>query len=133
MTGQDEMNLATLARALDAGADRLREYMEQFEGGVTSQGEVVVGVKALYEEAVAQEADEILKHYEREEKRPPAEATRTARAVRHVKERDPNLYSDYHRLAGSIATGQRWLSNKRAAISALQTLNKTGRDLAGMS
>lgn len=42
------------------------------------------------------------------------------------------LAARYRALAGSIKVGQRWLAEKRAALSGLQSLNKTERDLAGM-
>lgn len=133
----DELNLEALARAVDRGADRMRELMERFEGYEKAEpdenGEPVwvPGIKTLYEEAVALRADEILAEYERREKRPPSEDTRRGRAVRIVKKEQPALYGEYHALAGSIAIGQRWLSNKKASLSALQTLNKTGAQLAG--
>lgn len=135
MSGQlDVANLAELAAAVDAGADRLRELMWKFDGYVDDEGAYHAGVRTLFEEAVAEEADKILDLYETDPDRgrAPGEETRRARAVRTVKKRDPQLYGDYYGLKGRIEAGQRWIANKRAAISALQTLNKTGAQLAGV-
>lgn len=128
----DQQNLETLARAVDAGTDRLRDLLERFEGGFDREtGEIIVGVRLTYETAVADEASEIVDHYEREGKRAPGEDVRNARAAKIIRERDPELFANYHALKGAIETGQRWLSGKKATLSALQTLNKTGVDLAG--
>lgn len=132
MSVDDQINLETLARAVDAGTDRLREHLERFEGGFDREtGEIIVGVRLLFETAIADEANAIVEKYEQEGKRPPGEDIRNTRAAAIVKRRDPELYGQYHALKGSIETGQRWLSGKKASLSALQTLNKTGVDLAG--
>lgn len=135
MSGQqDVLNLDSLARAVDAGADRLRELMLEFEGGINDDtGEVVIGIRAQYEEAIGQKVDEIYVHYEDLGKRPPGEDIRNARAVALVKKERPDLYGRYHALRGSIEIGQRWIAGKRAAMSALQTLNKTGAQLSGVA
>ena len=79
MSGQQDVsNLSTLASAVDRGADRLREHLEKFEGGITEEGEIIVGIRLLYEEAFAEQLDEIAAAAEREGKRPPAEDIREA-------------------------------------------------------
>ena len=129
----DVSNLDALVRSVDKGADRLRELMDEFEGGINPDGELIVGVRALYEYRLAEIADRIFTDYETADppRKPPSEAIRLERARQEVQAKEPNLYARYHALAGSIKTGQKWLSAKRDAISGLQTLNKTGAQLAG--
>ena len=132
---RDVGNLEALARAVDAGADRLRYHLDRFEGGEVEQEDgslvMVEGIRAMYEEAVENAAEAIFTAYEDAEKRPPPEAVRLARARQKVDAEHPDLAKDYRDLSASIAKGEKWLIQKRAAISALQTLAKTGAQLAG--
>lgn len=132
MSERDHGNLQQLARAVDAGADRLREHLDEFEGGITEDGERVVGVRQLYEQAIADQTEKIFADYERRGERPPPEVIRETRARQIVAREDEDLYARYHALKASIKKGEKWLTQKRAAISALQTLNKTERELAGV-
>lgn len=137
MTSHDHGNLAALARAVDAGSDRLREHLDEFEGGEvanrdTGQMEVRVGVRARYEYAVADAADAIFEEYENAGKRPPPESVRLGRARRQVQREDPDLFARYHALAASVENGRTWLTQKRAAVSALQTLYRAEGSIAGV-
>jgi hypothetical protein len=131
MTSVDFGNLEALAAAVDAGADRLRSYLDEYEGGITDDGEVVEGVRQRYERALEDISERIYSEYENRSERPPAEAIRYARARQEVEANHPELYQRYHALSASIKKGEVWLRQKRDAISALQTLTKTERFLSG--
>lgn len=129
---QDMTSLESLVADIDSGADRLRDLMTRFESRIDKNGEFHPGVKDLWTLALSEEADAIRDQYERDDKKPPAEATLKARATRKLQKDNPTLFAEYHGLAGSIATGQKWLTNKREAMKGYQSLNKTTRELAGM-
>ena len=131
MSERDYGNLEELVELIDRGSDRLRGYLDEFEGGITDEGEVVVGVRALYVEAVANAAESIFTEYEGRGEKPPSEVIRTTRARQIVKREHPDLAARYLALAASIDVGERWLRRKEKALSGLQTLNKTERDLSG--
>jgi hypothetical protein len=128
---RDYGNLEALAIAVDRGSDRLREHLDAFEGGIADSGEITLGIRTMYEEAIADRAETIFSEYEGRGERPPSEVIRETRARQYVKREYPDLYTRYHALAASIKKGEKWLSQKRASMSALQTLNKTERELAG--
>lgn len=124
--------LEQLVNVIDRGADRLRDHMRDFEGWISDDGEIIEGVRFEYETLVADKAEEIFEDYEKDGKRPPSEAVRETRAKRIVEREQPVLAQRYRALAGSIEIGQRWLAQKRAALSGLQSLNKTERELSGV-
>lgn len=132
MSSHDLGQLEQLVATIDVAADRLRDYMAEFEGHVSPDGEIVEGVRFAYETLVGTAIDAIYTEYEQRGERPPPEAVREARARKMVERSDPTLAARYRALAGSIKVGQRWLAEKRAALSGLQSLNKTERDLAGV-
>ncbi len=131
MSEHDLGQLEQLVGVIDRGSDRLRDHMREFEGWISDEGEIIEGVRFRYETLVAEKAEEIFEGYEQEGKRPPSESVRETRAKRIIEREQPALAQRYRALAGSIEIGQRWLAQKRAALSGLQSLNKTERELSG--
>jgi hypothetical protein len=128
---EDIIDLDELAARLMYYADSLRTVSLRFDGYQdTDNDRMVPGVKLRYEEAIDEALDAIVKPYEAEGKRPPAEDVRAARARRQVKRVDPDLYDEYHALAATIPRIQRWISSARVAITARQSVLKTERELA---
>ena len=135
MSERDYGNLEALAKAVDAGSDRLRYHLDKFEGGEiegqNGQLLMVEGIRALYEDLIDDAAEKIYTDYESQGKKPPSEIIRHARARKIVEREHPDTTNDYRALSASIKKGQIWLAQKQKAISALQTLNKTERELTG--
>jgi hypothetical protein len=132
MSSQDVVDLNDLASRTMTHADKLRTVSQRFNGYEDPEtGEKVAGVKLRYEEALDDALDEIVKHYEREGKRAPAEDIRAARARKLVKASEPDLYAEFHALSATKTRIERWLRDTDSAIRARQSVLKAERELAG--
>lgn len=125
------VDLENAAKALDKAATRLADATREFEGGTDENGVWQPGPQLRFEELVAAEATAIYDAYEQKGERPPAETVRLAKARAIVKEREPDLYADYHRLRSEIGSLQKWMSAKKETISARQSVLSAEKTLSG--
>ncbi len=65
---------------------------------------------------------EIVDEYEKQGKRPPAEDIRTARAKRHVREHDPELFVTYMQLLTRQKALRMTISSEKEVISGKQSV-----------
>jgi hypothetical protein len=130
MTTQDVIDLDELALETMRYADQLRQTSHRLHGFEKS-GERHPGVRQLYEEALDDALDAIVSHYEEEEKRPPAEDIRAARARKRLRREQPDLVDEYNILVAQERRIERWLRSAESATRARQSVLKTERELAG--
>lgn len=123
-----ELNLAT--RGVDAASTKLADLTKRFENSVDMDtGEITFGVGDLYEIAFDEELNAIYCEYEDDEKRPPAEDIRTARARIRLRKKDPDLVARYKRTLTEMKALQTWISSQKQVISGKQSVLNGLRDL----
>lgn len=121
--------LVTDASGVSSAADEMRDLMQRFES--SGEGEAFrPGIQLTYESLLAQYANEVYEAYENDEKRPPSEAIREARAQKRIKDEYPDLYADYHRISERLKNIQKWVALKKETLSPRQTVITTERELA---
>lgn len=115
------------SREVEKAADSLYHKIRAFTGHVDEQGEWVEGVGPRYRAALDTALIEIYERAISDGQRPPAEDIRTALAVRRVREAEPALCVDHMRLEADIQALRQWISNRKAAINAKQSVLKGER------
>ncbi len=129
--GLDLIDLNQLASQQMKWANELKTLSRKFDGYVDpDSGEMYMGVRLQYEEAVDAALIEIANAAEAGEKRPPAEDIRKARARAMVKRENPDLYTEFHLLEATIERMKRWLMDARNASITRQSVLKTERELS---
>jgi hypothetical protein len=137
----DELKAA--ARALDKGSTQLADVTKQFEGWyeetedvdpitgevVTTRGEWHEGPNLLWRVAISEAIDAIVREDYAETRAPAIERLERMAELR-VRQQKPDLYADYHRLATEIDALQKWISAKKQAISARQSVLSAEKELA---
>ena len=113
--------------ALESGAASIAKLTLDFEGRDDENKVWVPGPKWRYKDAVLTATLAIREQFDG---KPPNAALVEQIAERKVKEQDPQLWHDYHRLASQIEATKLWLSAKKEAVSALQSELSTERALA---
>ncbi len=133
---REQLDVEQVIREVNDAADRvakasteLAELTKRFEGAVNESGEVSYGVKILYEIAIADELLKIVDEAAENDKRPPAEDIRLARARRHVRINDEELYVAYVQaemkltgLRSYIAAQKQVISGKQSVLNGLKAL-----------
>lgn len=114
--------LEDAAKGLDAASTKLSRLTKDFEGpeGVGTRYRIAI------EDARINLYDDAIKG----ERRPPAQDVRDAKAERHVRLTDPELYSDFTQLETEITALKLWISSKKASISARQSVLSAEKALA---
>lgn len=121
--------LNTAANAVRKASAKLGRVLKAFEGAMSEDGEVQLGVKARYEIAVDEALMEIVDNYEGRDKRPPAEDVRMARARRQVRRNNESLYVAYLQGLVEIKALRQWISGQKQIVSAKQTVLNGLKDM----
>jgi hypothetical protein len=124
--------LAALEKAateLDAMTNRLGRAVKQFETTVDEEtGELVLGPGIRYDIAVKDKRIQIYDNAIENDKRPPAEDIRQAKAEKMVRDEEPELWADYQQLSTEMSALRIGISARKESIRARQSILKGERD-----
>lgn len=109
------------ASRIEKASEELASLTQRFESAVDEDGQISYGIKLRYENALDNELLSIVDRYEEEGKRPPAEDIRLARAKRHVRLHDEQLYVEYVQAEMEMNGLRRYISSQKAVVSGLQS------------
>jgi len=115
-------DLRTSAEAVEKAANQLHRDTLNFTGKVDENGEWIEGVGPRYEQALDDELIRIEEVAFARDKRPPATDIRQAMARRKVREEHPELHAEHMQLSATIEATQKWISNRKAAMNAKQSV-----------
>lgn len=133
MSAETFAELQQKAREVEAAADKLVSLTREYEGHTDGKGEFRPGPKLAYELALEGEIAQIYQAAIDDGKRPPPEDVRQALAHQAVRRRTPDLWGEYQRLTIEITALRRWLSDRKASISARQSVLSAEKATMGVA
>jgi len=105
-----------------------RLSVEMYEGKISADGEVEMGIALRYEEALDDALIAIYTDAMEGERKMPAEGIREAIARKAVKTKDLPLFLDYRNKLQEIEAMKVWITSQKAAISANQSVLRGERE-----
>lgn len=135
--------LTAAARALDKGSTQLADATKEFEGWYDEtrtvdeeSGEIVVtrgewheGPNLLWRVAISEAIEAVVREQYADTRAPSIDRLERMAELR-VRQTNPELWADYHRLLTEIDALQKWISAKKQAISARQSVLSAEKELA---
>lgn len=119
--------LQQAARELEAASTRLAQNVKLSEGKINAAGEFEQGASLRYRIAVETRMLEIYDEAIADEKRPPGEDVRTAKAEAHVRKAEPALFAEHTHFQTDIKALRLFIAARKEAISARQSILKGER------
>ena len=109
--------------------DQLVKASVRFDGFQDMDtGERTVGVRQQWQEAFDDALIAMEEQYLKREQRLPAADVRNARITKQIRDENPELYGEYLALESTVKTLQQTITNRKAAISAAQSVLRGERD-----